>query len=260
MIDQYTPVSLAHITEQMRLDNVGVTKQYLKNNLKDTIEYLVHQGILIQEYRWRCSYCGNENGLTLDTIKLDNNCSICNKLHKTPIDMEWKYKVAPFITSALIEQNGLTVLWAIDHLMDVFRSQQAFYLPEVNLFKNREGNDNNEIDFLAVIDGKFIAAEVKLSAASFVDNPNEVTSFIDEIQRLSPDIAFLICEQYCQQQADIDEYKGKLEEVIANIHETIPDIEVKVIVASEVDGFNSVPIELGPYGERTSAFFDRLAE
>jgi hypothetical protein len=260
MIDQYTPVSLAHITEQMRLDNVGVTKQYLKNNLKDTIEYLVHQGILIQEYRWRCSYCGNENGLTLDTIKLDNNCSICNKLHKTPIDMEWKYKVAPFITSALIEQNGLTVLWAIDHLMDVFHSQQAFYLPEVNLFKNREGNDNNEIDFLAVIDGKFIAAEVKLSAASFVDNPNEITSFIDEIQRLSPDIAFLICEQYCQQQADIDEYKVKLEEVIANIHETIPDIEVKVIVASEVDGFNSVPIELGPYGERTSAFFDRLAE
>ncbi|HAS6452958.1 TPA: hypothetical protein I7291_06545 [Vibrio parahaemolyticus] len=260
IIDQNTPVSLVHITDQMRFRNVGKTKQYLKINLKDTIEYLVHQNILIQEYRWRCSYCGNENGLTLDTIKMDNNCSICNKLHKTPIDMEWKYKVAPFITSALIEQNGLTVLWAIDHLMDVFRRAQAFYLPEINLFKNREGNENNEIDLLAVIDGKFVAAEVKLSVASFVDNPHEVTAFIDEIQRLSPDIAFLICEQYCQEKIDIDEYKAKIEEVTDNIREKVPNVEVKVIVANEVDSFTKVPIELGPYGERTHAFFERLDE
>jgi hypothetical protein len=174
--------------------------------------------------------------------------------------MEWKYKVAPFITSALIEQNGLTVLWAIDHLMDVYHRSQAFYLPEINLFKNREGNENNEIDLLAIIDGKFIAAEVKLSAASFVDNPDEVTAFIDEIQRLSPDIAFLICEKYCQEPTDIDEYKVKLGSVIGSIRETVPNIEVKVIVASEVDGFNSVPIELGPHGERTDAFFDRLGD
>lgn len=260
MIDQNTPDNLAHITEQMRLNNFRVTKQYLRNNLKDTIEYLVHQSVLIQEYRWRCSYCGNENGLTLDTIKLYNFCAVCRKLHKTPIDMEWKYKVAPFITSALIEQNGLTVLWAINHLMDVFDRPQAFYLPEVNLFKNREGNDNNEIDLLAVIDGKLVAAEVKLSAANFLDNPDEVTAFIDEIQRITPDIAFLICEQYCQEQADIDEYKEKLEVVTGNIRESVPNVEVKVIVASEVDGFNAVPIELGPRCERTYAFFDRLGE
>jgi hypothetical protein len=260
MINQNTPASLEHITEQMRFGNVGHTKLYLKNNLKDTIEYLVHQAVLIQEYRWRCSYCGNENGLTLDTIKRANNCTICSKLHKTPIDMEWGYKVAPFITSALVEQNGLTVLWAIDHLMDAFHRQQAFYLPEINLFKNRDGNDYNEIDLLAVIDGKFVAAEVKLSAASFVDKFKEVTAFIDKIQKLSPDIAFLICEQYCQEQADVDEYKGKLEEVTSKIRENVPNVEIKVIVASEVDGFNSVPIELGPYGERTSAFFDMLGE
>lgn len=260
IIDQNTPVSLAHITDQMRLGSVSKTKQYLKNNLKDTIEYLVHQKILIQEYRWRCSYCGNENGLTLDTIKLDNNCSICNKFHKTPIDMEWKYKVAPFITSALIEQNGLTVLWAIDHLMNVFRRAQAFYLPEINLFKNRVGSENNEIDLLAVIDGKFVAAEVKMSAASFVDNPHEVTAFIDEIQRLSPDIAFLICEQYCKEQTDVDEYKAKIEEVTDNIREKVSNVEVKIIVANEVDSFTEIPIELGPYGERTHAFLERLEE
>ncbi len=257
MIDQHAPDSLAHIMDQMRLANVKMAKNYLRNNLKDTIEYLVHQGVLIQEYRWRCSYCGNENGLTLDTIKLDNHCTICEKLHKTPIDMQWKYKVAPFITSALIEQNGLTVLWAIDHLMNVFRRPQAFYLPEVNLFKNREGNEKNEIDLLAVIDGKFIAAEVKLSAASFVDTPNEVAAFIDEIQRLSPDFAFLIFEQYCQEQTHINEYKGKLDTVLRRIQECAPNVELKVVVASEVECFNSVPIEIGPYGKRTYAFFDR---
>lgn len=244
----------------MRLDNLGTTKQYLKHNLIDTIEYLVHQGALSQEYSWRCSYCGNENGLTLDTIKLNNHCTICNKLHRTPIDIEWKYKVSPFITSALIEQNGLTVLWAIDHLMNVFHRSEAFYQPEINLLKSIDGRDKNEIDLLAVIDGKFIAAEVKLSAASFVDNPNEIITFIEEIQKLSPDMAFLICEQYCQDPADIDEYKGKLEEATGNICESVPNVEIKVIVASEVGSFNTMPIELGPHGERTHAFFYRLGE
>ncbi|MDR6984620.1 hypothetical protein J2X32_003266 [Rheinheimera pacifica] len=258
IIDQYTPDSLAHITNQMRFANLGLTKNYLKSNLIDTIEYLVHQGVLIQEYRWRCSYCGNENGLTLDTIKLSNHCTICDKLHQTPIDMEWKYKIAPFITSALIEQNGLTVLWAIDYLMTIFHRSQAFYLPEINLFKNREGNDRNEIDLLTVIDGKFIAAEVKLSAASFVEAPNEIATFIDEIRRLSPDIAFLICEQYCQNLSDIDEYKGKLDDVLGEIRESVPKVQLKVIVASEVDCFNSVPLEIGAWGERTYAFIDKL--
>lgn len=258
MINQYTPDSLAHITAQMRFNNLGETKTYLRNNLKDTIEYLVHQGVLIQEYRWRCSYCGNENGLTLDTIKLDNYCTICKKLHRTKIDMEWKYKIAPFITSALIEQNGLTVLWAINHLMAVFHRYQSFYLPEINLFKNSEVNVRNEIDLLAVIDGKFIAAEVKLSAASFVETLSEVDAFIDEIKSLSPDIAFLIFEQYCQDSGHIDEYKGRLGVVLGNIRESVPSVELKVIVASEVDGFNSVPIEIGPYGERTYSFFDKL--
>lgn len=258
IINKKTPDSLTHITDRMRFDCHKITKKYLISNLKDTIEYLVHQGVLIQEYRWRCSYCGNENGLTLDTIKLDNCCTICSKLYKTPIDMEWKYKFVPFITSALIEQNGLTVLWAINYLMDIFHRPQAFYLPEINLFKNSEPNDNNEIDLVAVIDGKFVAAEIKLSAASFVETRSEVDAFIDEIQRINPDIAFLIFEQYCEDSGHIEEYKNSLNVVLGKIREIVPNIELNVIVASEVDDFNSVPIELGPYGARTHAFFDKL--
>lgn len=258
MINMYTPDSLAHIMNQMNLADDRETRSYLISNLKDTIEYLVHQGVLIQEYRWRCSYCGNENGLTLDTIKLDNHCTICGNLHKTPIDMNWNYKVAPFITSALIEQNGLTVLWAVDHLINTFNRFQAFYLPEIMLFKSPGGSDNNEIDFIAVIDGKFVVAEVKLSAASFTDNPNEVATFIDEIQRLSPDTAFLIFEQYCQNHEEIEGYKNKLNIVLASIREIVSYVEVKAIVASEVEDFYAVPVEIGPWGERTYAFFDRL--
>lgn len=256
-IDQFERESFARINEQLQFANVGKTKEYLKHNLKDTIEYLIHQGVLIQQYKWRCSYCGNENFLTLDTIKLDNHCSICGKLHKTPIDMKWKYKVSPFVISALIEQNGLTVLWAIDHLMNVFRRPQAFYLPEVNLYKERECDDKNEIDLLAVIDGKLVAAEVKLSAASFVDDADEVASFIDEIQRIDPDIAYLIFEQYCQEEVDVDEFKGKLKAVTAHIIEQMPKVQLQVIVASEVEGFDSVPLEIGPMGGRTHSFLER---
>ncbi|MEI8673366.1 hypothetical protein P4S52_17510 [Vibrio sp. SA48] len=76
----------------------------------------------------------------------------------------------------------------------------------------------------------------------------------------SPDIAFLICEQYSQEQIDVDEYKAKIEDVTDSIREKVSNVEVKVIVANEVDSFTEVPIELGPYGERTHAFFERLDE
>tara|TARA_Y100000310_G_C20704311_1_gene833501 strand:+ start:33171 stop:35651 length:2481 start_codon:yes stop_codon:yes gene_type:complete len=259
-INQYQRDRLSHIGDQFRFANVGITKNYLTHNLKDTIEYFIHQGVLIQQYRWRCSYCGNENFLTLDTIKLDNHCSICGKLHKTPIDMEWKYRVSPFIISALIEQNGLTVLWAIDHLMNIFRRPQAFYLPEVNLYKEREGDDKNEIDLLAVIDGKLVVAEVKLSVASFVNEADEIASFIDEVQRIEPDIAYLICEQYCQEVDEVEGFKARLEAVELEIREQIPTVQLQVIVASEIDGFDSVPFEIGPHGDRTDSFFQRLRD
>ncbi len=255
----YSQHELEHITRDMRFSNLGITKNYLKKNLRDTVEYFIHQKIMIQQYKWRCSYCGNDNSFTLDTIKIENNCTVCQNIHKTPIDMEWEYKISPFIISALADQNGLTVLWAINHLLDSYRGAQSIYLPEVDLYKEHQGYEKNEIDFLAIIDGKFIAAEVKLSAASFVDNNSEVDSFIDEITKLTPDIAYLIFEQYCDNANEIETFHQKLLNIEANITQKISSsTRLRVIIANKVISFSEIPIELGPYGKRTHKFLDGL--
>ena len=258
-ISQFTQEELDHITKAMRFKNVGETKNYLKKNLRDVVESLVHRNVLIQQYSWRCNYCGNKNVLTLDTIKSKNQCAVCDKVHFTPIDMTWEYKFSAFIISSLCEHNGLSVLWASHHLLGGFNFPHSIYLPEVDLYLNSDNSDKNEIDLLALIKGQFCAVEVKLSAASFVESENEVNAFIDEAKRLEADEMYLVFEQYCQESEEIDTFKDKLKSTIAKIREQIPEFTVlKVIVASDIANFNKLPIEIGPYGDRTYNYLDRL--
>ncbi|EOW3940024.1 hypothetical protein [Vibrio parahaemolyticus] len=258
-ISQFTQEDLDHITLAMRFKNLGETKNYLKNNLRDVVESLVHRNVLIQQYSWRCNYCGNENVLTLDTIKSKNLCGVCDRVHFTPIDMTWEYKFSSFIISSLCEHNGLSVLWASHHLLGGFNYPHSIYLPEVDLYINSDNSEKNEIDLLALIKGLFCAVEVKLSAASFVESESEVNAFIDEATRLEADEMYLVFEQYCQETEEIDTFKDKLNSTIEKIREKIPEFTtLKVIVASDIANFNKLPIEIGPYGYRTYSYLDRM--
>ena len=259
-INDLTKKSLKDFMKQMRFTDIGVARNFLRENIKDVIEYLVHNEVLLQVHSWRCSFCGSKNKRSLDTLKLENTCDICKSYYQTPIDMTWEFIMSPFVVNSLAKHNGLTVLWGISNLIERSFSRQSIYLPEVDLFHEYNNkNLKNEIDLIALIDGKYIVAEVKLSAASFITKRDEIDAFVDEIIRLYPDIAYLIFEQYCDEDDEKEWFKDRLDELIIELRQRIPDTtNLKVIVSSEYPEFVKIPFEFGPYGKRTWKMLDKL--
>lgn len=259
-INDLKDVELKHLIEQMQFDNVKTCKKYLRDNLKDAVEYLVHNNVLQQIHSWRCTYCGNSNKRSLDTIKRENICDVCSTEYQSPIDMEWEYIVSPYVLSALAEHNGLTVLWGISHLLRKSILSQSLYLPEIDLYRKYDDDQHkNEVDLIAIIDGNFIIAEVKRSAASFIDKTEEADKFVDEVNRLCPDVAYLIFEKICDDENDKKRYEDHIKDLVDELMRKIPKTtELKIVVASQEFEFSEFPSQLGPYGRRTMRMLDQL--
>ncbi len=248
---------LERLRTNLHFDNINKVIPYLKHNLKDVIDLLVHIGIMQQIHDWRCSYCGCHNKRGLGTLRIKNYCDICEREYNCPIDFEWSYSPSRFVVDTLAVRNGLTVLWTISHLIG-----NSIYLPEVDLIKSPNGYSNkNELDILAIIDGRYCAGEVKLSVSTFINDQREIDLFIEEINLLCPDIAVLAFEVYKHDNIseNIEELKIRLTQVLQTIKNNIPDcIELRHIVAEDIPEFNNFPDELGPWGDRTIDFIDKI--
>lgn len=249
---------LERIRCSFHFKNTNMVKPYLKHNLSDAVELLVHNGILHQFHDWRCQYCGSHNKRGLGTLRLLNHCDVCEREYNCPIDFEWRYSPSKFVVDTLAVRNGLTVLWVISHLIATSWQSRSIYLPEVDLFKDTDARSKNEIDILAIIDGKYMAGEVKLTASAFCDNEREVVNFIDEINLLQPDVAVLAFEMYCTDKNNTDHMRNRLEETFRAIRTSIrDDINLVKIVAEDIPEFFNFPEEIGPSGHRTYAFLDK---
>lgn len=244
---------------ELRFEKLGDVSKYIKANLTDTLEFLIRKKVFFRIYQWRCSYCGHANTRTFEDIKEINNCSICAKTHFAPIDLEWRYELNNFVYRSLCEHNGLTVLWALGQLQKVDKDQSFYYLPEVDLYPESDNRETkNEIDLLCVIGGRLYAAEVKLSAIGFIEKPNEINKFIEEIKLIRPDVALLIFEQYCESDPDLEATKIKLTKVLDDIAGSVgKHMTVKHMVASDFSEFSEYPIGLGYFGKRITKMFDR---
>jgi len=259
-INDYSDRDLASLVKQFRFENTQQAKMYLRASLLDAVEYLVHLGVLNQVFSWRCTYCGNKNVRSLDTLSLENSCTVCATMSRIPIDFIWKYSFSPFVVDALSGQNGLIVLWGIHKLIDFSRLGQSIYLPEVDLFRDwGDKNSKNEVDFLAVIDGQFVAAEVKTSASSLVNSQKEIDKLIDEMARLCPDVCYLIFEKYSRDDDETEAVKKRLNELVSEIQQKVPQsTEIRTLVAMDHYDYSEIPREIGPYGKRTWTFLDSL--
>lgn len=246
---------MEYINKSLNFDNLGNVKKYLKSNLTDVVEYLVHIGILYQVHIWRCSYCGNSNKRALNSLTIENFCDICGEKYLCPIDFEFSYSPSAFVVDALGVRSGLTVLWTVSHLFERSWGSGSIYLPEVNLIKSEENDeDRNEIDILAIIEGKFVVSEVKYSVESFIDNPEEISKFTEIINKLNPDVAILAFEVYdnLDSPKKIEEISTRFRDIFDELKTKIPSyVDFRYFVARDVKEFRNFPIELGPWGERT---------
>ena len=217
------------LSEQLNFSNKKINN-YIEAALKDTLEYLVQKKIFFQVHNWRCSYCGHGNILSLDELKQTNKCNICSHNYLAPIDFKWNYQINPFVTETLHDRSGISVLRALYWLFENCINTSSFcFLPEVNLYKNHaKSSKKNEIDIMCVKDGIFSIAEVKKTAAGFVDKSEEIDKFIEKTNLLRPDVAFLIFENYSENTKEHELYKNKLESIVKNIGKKIQSQNIEV--------------------------------
>ncbi len=251
---------LEHVTTSMRFNDLHDTRKYLKANLRDVLEILVHNGVILQTHSWRCQYCGSRNKRGLELLSLKNSCDVCKHEYECPIDFEMEYTISDFITDTLVKHSGLTVLWAISYLLDSVRSEGNIYLPEVDLYKSYGNKDSKkEIDLLAIVGGKYYAGEVKYTITDLLDSEGELDSFLEKIKLLSPDVAFLAFEtcQHSNQTEDIKNLKSRLDAAIGTLEKQIPKYtKIEYVIAEDISKFKKFPIELGPWGNRTLSLID----
>jgi hypothetical protein len=244
--------TVQRIAEQLRLANVGVTRNYLRDSLRDALEHLVRLNVFYQTAHWRCTYCGHMNSRSFDSMKIKNVCDICATEYFAPIDIEWQYELNDFVYRSLRRHSGLPVLWAIGFLHDRLHTGSFWYLPEVDLYeRDDDPQSKNEIDILCILDGAFYAVEAKLSASTFLNKAEALDKFVKVMGLLRPDVAMLAFERYCAEAEDVQATKAKLAEAANAIRARIgPWTKLEILVAQDVEGFNEFSADLGWHGSR----------
>ena len=214
--------TIQHLTNELHLGNHGITKKYLRDSLRDTLEYLVRSNVFYQVAHWRCGYCGHLNSRSFDTMKIRNECDICATEYLAPIDIEWKYELNDFVYRSLQKHSGLPVLWTLGFLQDRLHTGACWYLPEVDLYERDDDPEcKNEIDILCMLDGVFYAVEVKRTASIFLNEAKARDKFAKIIGLLRPDIALLAFERHCAEGEDVQATKARLAEAASVIRERI---------------------------------------
>jgi hypothetical protein len=249
-------VTIQRLTEELRLDNIGTTKKYLRDGLTDTLEHLIRSNVFYQVAHWRCGYCGHVNSRSFDNMKIKNECDICATEYFAPIDIEWQYELNDFVYRSLQKHSGLPVLWTLGFLQDRLHTGAFWYLPEVDLYESdNDPESKNEIDILCMLNGAFHAVEAKRSTSIFLNKAGAVDKFVKMIGLLRPDVALLAFERYCAEGEDVQAMKEKLAEAAKVIREQIgPWTKLEILVAQDVVGFNEFSTDLGWYGRRVDKY------
>jgi hypothetical protein len=254
--DEYTQL----VKDGLRLSKKGKWRvvNYINKSFCDSLEFLVKKNVFFQVHSWRCSCCGHNNVRSVDELKKENKCGICQKIYYAPIDLEWSYKLNKFASDSLCgSNNSLSVLWALDYLKSSYYFGRCFYfLPEVDLYVDEGKKTKSEIDLLCVMGRKLIAGEAKKTACAFL-NEKAISSFVKQIQLIRPDIAILAFEGYGCDPDKLQEIKSQLENVKETIEQSIVDygLEVNIIIADELSEY---PIQLYPIGKRVRTFLQKM--
>jgi predicted Zn-ribbon and HTH transcriptional regulator len=248
--------ALTRLMQRLRFDDIGTTKRYLRDSLRDTLEHLVRINVFYQVAHWRCRYCGHLNSRSFDNMKIRSKCDICATEYLAPIDIEWKYEMNDFVYRSLRKHSGLPVLWTLGFLQDRMHTGSFWYLPEVDLYERVDDPDSkNEIDILCMIEGAFYAVEAKRSVSTFLGKEGAIDKFVKIIDLLHPDIALLAFERYCAEGEDVQGAKLKLAEAAKAISARVgPWTKLETLVAQDIRGFNEFPADLGWHGRRVHKY------
>ncbi|MCT9384558.1 hypothetical protein OHW36_06700 [Acinetobacter baumannii] len=251
---------LKFIKDQMDFNKNFHSSQYLTACFKDALENLIKFKIFHPVYTWNCRYCGYKNLKTVDSLKLSNDCEICSENHTIPVGEEfsWEYLLNKFVHRVIFEHSGLPVLWALNYIQNISYRNSFLYLPEVNIYyKDKKSSHINEIDLLGIYDGIFFAGEAKRTAEYFLTD-READKFIDLIEYMSPDEAFLAFGKYSEDETKVEEIKSNLEDFRKRFEAQFKNIKLTILTFEDFIKFSSPAIDFGIRGNNVYAFFEKL--
>lgn len=251
---------LNFIKNKLNFNKTTHSSQYLTSCFKDAFDDLIKFKIFHPIYTWSCSYCGYKNLKTVDSIKLLNNCEICEEFHTIPTteDFSWDYLLNKFIHKTIFEHDGFNVLWALDYIQSISYKNSFLYLPEVNIYYNiKNSKQLNEIDLLGIYDGIFFTGEAKRSADYFLLRDREVDKFIELIEYIAPDEAFLAFEKYSQDVEKTDQIRSNLEDFKARFKAQFKNIKLSILIYEDLKKVNP-SIDFGTLGRNVYSFFEKI--
>lgn len=251
---------LNQIKDEMRFSKINHSRQYLTACFKDALNKLIKIKVFHPVYTWNCKYCGYKNLRTIDSVKLKNNCDICDETHVIPLgdEFSWEYLLNKFVHKAMFEHCGLPVLWALNHIQTITYKNSFLYLPEVNIYFNKNLNQLNEIDLIGIYDGKFFAGEAKRSADYFLSKEREGDKFIELMEHMSPDEAFLIFEKYSEKDTLIEQTKNDLINFKKRFQDQFKNIKLNILIIEDFSNSAKSISNFGTIGKNVNTFFEKL--
>lgn len=160
-----------------------------KRSLGVSIQYLCTCEILHQGIEWLCRKCNNNNWVSIDDVKKQMACEVCDAGQVAPVAEPWHFRLNNFVRDGMREHGLLAHIWCLARLEESAKVS-FFFLEPHELFWSQESADlerpDSELDLLAVSDGVVRLCEIKTSNKSI-----DIKKFAELAIRLRPDIATL---------------------------------------------------------------------
>lgn len=140
----------------------------VSEDMKEDIERLVDNGIIMMGIKPHCPTCGYSNWYHIDDIEQKSECRGCGHVFNVSPEEPWLYRLNSLVQDGVSQHGLVPVLLTLGQLED--DAQSSFiYSPSLDLYKRSKKSDKHlgDLDIVCIQDGKFIMGEIKQSSSLF---------------------------------------------------------------------------------------------
>jgi predicted transposase YbfD/YdcC len=180
------------------------------------LKTLCELGVFLQGFKLKCPRCSSISWYHLREVGSKVNCKGCLEDFNMPIESSFSYRLNDLIKNNIFQSKtqrdgNLTVIRTLISL-NLRRGYHSFeYSPQINLYDDHHSKKPaNEIDIVALVDGKLVVGEAKHDSKEFSSNSHKsLNSLIEVCDAIFPDKVILSC--YKDEHSRLDNAKKYLE-------------------------------------------------
>jgi len=159
--------------------------EFDEDDVRRALAELVESKVILLGIRPKCIRCGYRNWYHIDESKQTLHCKGCGYEYSASPEERWYYKLNSLVQAGCAQHGLIPIVLVLGQLQLDSRCS-FFYVPCLDIFKQRDGEAFTDIDIVCIQDGKFIIGEVKQSTDLF--DPSHFDTMAEVAERLKPDI------------------------------------------------------------------------